>query len=63
MQHIGLGKATSIKSLEIEWPTSRTRQVFTDVPVDSFLEIREFDQAFKVLHPKRFTLAGPSSDQ
>ena len=31
-------------------------------PIDSVLEIREFDEVFKVLQPKRFTLAGPSSD-
>ena len=63
MQHIGIGKATRIDSLEIEWPTSRTRQVFKNVPIDTVLEIREFDQQFKVLHPKQFTLAGPSSDK
>ncbi len=41
-QHIGLGKAARIGSLEIEWPASRTRQVFTDVPLDRVIEIREF---------------------
>ncbi len=63
LQHIGIGKAARIESLEIEWPTSKTRQVFKNVPIDSVLEIREFEQAFKVLHPKQFTLAGPSSDK
>jgi hypothetical protein len=63
MQHIGIGQATRNEALEIEWPTSKTRQVFKDVPIDSVLEIREFEHAFQVLHPKRFTLAGPSSDQ
>jgi hypothetical protein len=62
MQHIGIGPATRIEALEIEWPTTRTRQVFKNVPIDSVLEIREFDEQFKVLHPKRFTFAGPSSD-
>ena len=55
MQHIGLGQAT-IESLDIEWPTSRTRQVFKDVPVDSYLEIHEFDKAFTLRHPKQITL-------
>ncbi len=41
-QHIGLGKAARIGSLEIEWPASGTRQVFTDVPLDRVIEIREF---------------------
>jgi hypothetical protein len=55
MQHIGLGKGT-IESLEIEWPTTRTKQVFRDVPVDSFLEVREFADHFTVQHPPRVTL-------
>jgi len=54
-QHIGLGPAI-VESLEIEWPTSRTTQVFKDVPVDSYLEIHEFDKAFTLRHPKRITL-------
>jgi hypothetical protein len=62
MQHIGLGKATRIESLEIEWPTSRSKQVFRNVPIDSLVEIHEFDEQFKVQPLKRFTLAGPSSD-
>ncbi|PYS26374.1 MAG: hypothetical protein DMF75_22225, partial [Acidobacteria bacterium] len=30
MQHIGIGKATAIASIEVTWPASRTRQVFKD---------------------------------
>ncbi|TMQ30634.1 MAG: hypothetical protein E6K70_23855, partial [Planctomycetota bacterium] len=33
-QTIGIGKATSISSLEIYWPTTKTSQVFRDVPID-----------------------------
>jgi ASPIC and UnbV len=55
MQHIGLGKAT-IDSLEIEWPMTRTKQVFRDVPIDSFLKLREFDDPFTLRHPPRLTL-------
>jgi hypothetical protein len=55
MQHIGLGQAT-IDSLEIEWPMTRTKQVFRDVPVGSFLELREFDDHFTLRHPPRLTL-------
>ena len=60
MQHIGLGPAT-IESLEIVWPVSRTKQAFRDVPVNSFLTIREGDTAFKVVTPKRFTLGAGST--
>ena len=35
LQHIGVGKAKIVKIVEIEWPVSRTTQVFHDVPVDS----------------------------
>ena len=55
MQHIGLGKGT-IDSLEIEWPSTRTKHVYRDVPVDSFLEIREFDDHFTLRNPRRLTL-------
>jgi hypothetical protein len=54
-QHIGLGQAVRIKALEIYWPASRTRQVFTDVPLDQRLEIQEFDQRPRLLsapHPR-----------
>ncbi len=30
-QHVGLGKASRIVEVEIRWPASGTRQVFTDV--------------------------------
>jgi FG-GAP-like repeat/ASPIC and UnbV len=60
-QHIGIGAATSVTRLEIDWPASRTHQVFTQVPVDAFLEIRESDDRITVLHRPTFKLAGPSS--
>jgi len=43
-QHIGLGRARRIKSVEVYWPASRTRQVLTDVPLDRVIEVREPDQ-------------------
>jgi ASPIC and UnbV/FG-GAP-like repeat len=41
IQHIGLGTASGIESIEIVWPASRTRQLFRNPPVDTLLEIRE----------------------
>lgn len=61
-QHIGLGQATAIASLQVDWPVSRTRQVFTSVPVDSFIEIRELEDTFHVVQRPRVRLAGPNSD-
>jgi FG-GAP-like repeat/ASPIC and UnbV len=62
-QHIGIGAATAIESLTINWPTSKTRQVFRKVPIDSLIEIRELADDFTVRSEKRFRLAGPSQDQ
>jgi VCBS repeat protein/ASPIC/UnbV protein len=50
-QHVGLGRATSIESVEIYWPASRTRQVIRDVPLNSSIEIREFAPTFAVRPP------------
>jgi hypothetical protein len=48
-QHIGLGKSARILNMEIFWPASRTRQVFTDVLKNQFLEIREDSKEMKRL--------------
>jgi hypothetical protein len=62
-QHIGIGRANTIDSLTINWPVSKTRQVFRNVPIDSVLEIRELDETFTVRPQKRFVLRGPSQDE
>ena len=41
VQHVGLGAATGIESIEIVWPASKTTQVFRNPPIDTLLEIRE----------------------
>ena len=43
-QHIGLGKTDRIVGLEIEWPASKTRQVFTDVRANQRIVVREGKQ-------------------
>jgi ASPIC and UnbV/FG-GAP-like repeat len=55
-QHIGLGKSARIVNLEIDWPASKTKQVFSDVPKNQFLEITEFAKAYKQLDRKPFRL-------
>ncbi len=42
LQHIGLGKAPRIETLEVWWPTSNTRQIFHNVSPNQFIEVREF---------------------
>ncbi|MBM84307.1 MAG: hypothetical protein CMJ78_27440 [Planctomycetaceae bacterium] len=48
-QHIGLGKASSIKRLEIYWPTSDTTQTFEDLAVNQFLVITEGRETFELV--------------
>jgi hypothetical protein len=56
-QHIGLGKASKIATLEIDWPVSRTTQTFHDVPVNRFLEIRETEDSWRERKAPHFTFA------
>ena len=53
-QHIGIGQATVIDSLEIRWPGSGGNtgesQVFTHIRADQFIQIREGDGQFTQLH-------------
>ena len=69
-QHIGLGKSARILSLDIFWPASGTRQSFTDVPKNQFLEIREDGREVKRLerqavpfHRTASQAAGPQPHQ
>jgi hypothetical protein len=48
LQTIGLGTATGIAELEIEWPSSRTRQAFRDVPIGKLLEVEEFGEGYQI---------------
>ena len=48
----------SIDSLEVYWPASRTRQVFRDIPVNRFLEIREFAETYGLPDASRNALPG-----
>jgi hypothetical protein len=41
-QHIGLGHHAVIDSIDIFWPTSKTRQHFENVAVGQYLQIKEF---------------------
>jgi hypothetical protein len=55
-QHLGLGKAAQIVSIEILWPGSnRTPQIFSNVGKNQFLEIKEFATEYTKLerHPVR----------
>jgi hypothetical protein len=57
-QHIGLGKSAQAVNLEIWWPTSNTRQSFTNVHPDQFLQIKEFAKEYSKLEKRPFRLGG-----
>jgi hypothetical protein len=53
-QELGLGRATRIARLEVRWPRTKEPQVFTEVPLDSWLVIREGESAFRARERKSF---------
>jgi hypothetical protein len=46
-QHIGLGKADRVALLQIDWPTSGTRQVFRDIAVNQGVVITELAKDYQ----------------
>jgi len=59
-QHIGLGKSAKILKLEVWWPVSYSRQSFTHLDKNQFIEIREFAKIYTKLSRKPFQLGSPS---
>ena len=62
-QHIGLGKSARILDLEVWWPSTQTRQRFTGVKKNQFIEIKEFEKNYTVLERHSFQLPAPHEDQ
>jgi enediyne biosynthesis protein E4 len=48
--HFGLGNAATISRLAIRWPSGE-KQVFTDVPVNSHIQITESDSKIRTIIP------------
>jgi tetratricopeptide (TPR) repeat protein len=57
-QHIGIGKAARIESVEIWWPASGTRQKFSGVGKNQFIEIQELASAPRKRALHSFRLGG-----
>jgi hypothetical protein len=55
MQHIGIGKARQIASIEVIWPTSGTRQEFNNVAPNQFIEIKELEKIYVKRRIQRVT--------
>jgi len=62
-QNIGLGPDARDVTLDIDWPTSKTRQHFTAVAVDQFIQIKEFaaEYTHRGLHPFDFPKTSTSA--
>ena len=60
LQHIGLGESAGTVDVDIWWPTSNTRQRYSNVGKNQFLEITEFAQAPTHLNRPRLPLGGAS---
>ena len=59
-QSIGLGKASKIEQLVIDWPQTGKRQTFRDIAVDQFVEITEEVEAYRQLPLKKLDLKSKS---
>ncbi len=62
LQHIGLGKDARILEIEIWWPASNTRQHYSNVNKNQFLEIKEFAQDYARLNRPPYRLGGAQRD-
>ncbi|MBP6823273.1 MAG: CRTAC1 family protein [Acidobacteria bacterium] len=60
-QHIGLGKFQKITEVEIQWPVSKTPQVFRDVVANQFIEIKESASEYQKLSRQSFSLTKTTS--
>ena len=55
-QHIGLGHDGRIRTLEIYWPTSKTKQVFQNLRPNQAISVTEFAKTFRAVARRRFDL-------
>jgi tetratricopeptide (TPR) repeat protein len=64
-QHIGLGKSAKIRNLEIWWPASDTKQNFSNVGTNQFIEVKEFAESYTKLErrPVRLGSVKPETNR
>ena len=63
LQHVGLGKGAQRVNVEVWWPTTDTRQQFTDAGRNRWLQIEEFAKSFTPLKRDPVRLGGPRRAQ
>jgi tetratricopeptide (TPR) repeat protein len=56
VESIGLGQETSVKELQVIWPTSGTTQSFRDLPCNQAVEITEGTDAIAPLSQKKVSI-------
>jgi hypothetical protein len=57
-QHLGLGKATALKRLEIRWPKSGKVQTLRDLPIDCTIRVVEGQDGCARIELPRTRLGG-----
>ncbi len=57
LQHLGLGGAEKIDTLEIRWPAPGKTQTFRDLAVDQRIEIVEGQSSLRVVPERSFRFA------
>jgi hypothetical protein len=60
-QHVGLGANVRTVDVEIWWPTSNTRQRFSNVGKNQFIEVTEFADGYKPLQRPPLPLRAASA--
>jgi len=61
-QHIGLGKSARISRVEVWWPASNTRQSFSNVGKNQFIEIKELASDYTKVERKSFRRGGAKKE-
>ncbi len=59
--HIGLGHNARIESIDVYWPATKSRQHFTNIEKNQYIEIKEFATEVKKLSYKSFTIGAPAA--
>jgi tetratricopeptide (TPR) repeat protein len=60
-QHIGLGHNAHIAAIDVWWPATNSRQHFTNVDKNQYIEIKEFANDIRKLIRPAFTLGGSTA--
>lgn len=53
-QHIGIGQATRVEEIAIQWPGNSSMQVIKNVPIEAIINIKEGEPMFAITRLKKF---------